>query len=94
MPTDCSADRFDFGVVEGRAVEAAFDAGLVTSDAGALLLKTADRAIGLIGRFAACFHDERRPELAFRKSRHSVSGTRGLRLEQRPYGQYFISSQQ
>jgi hypothetical protein len=44
-------------------VEAAFDAGLVTSDAGALLLKTTDRAIGLMDRFAACFHDERRQHL-------------------------------
>ncbi|MDT7816879.1 MAG: hypothetical protein QOJ42_6795, partial [Acidobacteriaceae bacterium] len=38
MPTECSAEQFDFGIVEGRAVEAAFDAGLVTSDAGGLLL--------------------------------------------------------
>ena len=45
MPTECSAERFDFGIVEGRAVEAAFDAGLVTSDAGALLLGATDRAI-------------------------------------------------
>jgi hypothetical protein len=44
-------------------VDAAFDAGLVTSDAGALLLKATDRAIGLIDRFAACFHDERQPHL-------------------------------
>jgi hypothetical protein len=44
-------------------VEAAFDAGLVTSDAGALLLGATDRAIGMMGRFAACFHDERHPEL-------------------------------
>jgi hypothetical protein len=43
-------------------VEAAFDAGLVTSDAGALLLGATDRAIGMMDRFAACFHDERRPE--------------------------------
>src|SRR5579864_963432 len=63
MPTECSAESFDFGMVEGRAVEAAFDAGLVTSDAGALLLKAADRAIGLIDRFAACFHDERQQHL-------------------------------
>ena len=49
MPTDCSAERFDFGTVEGRAVEAAFDAGLVTSDAGGLLLGATDRAIGMIG---------------------------------------------
>ena len=44
-------------------MEAAFDAGLVTSDAGALLLRATDRAIGLMDRFAACFHDERRRDL-------------------------------
>ncbi len=63
MPTECSAECFDFGIVEGRPVEAAFDGGLVTSDAGALLLGATDRAIGMMGRFAACFHDERRAEL-------------------------------
>jgi DDE family transposase len=62
MPTECSAKRLDFGTVEGRTVEAAFDGGLVTSDAGALLLGATDRAIDLVRRFAACFHDERRPE--------------------------------
>jgi hypothetical protein len=40
MPTECSAQSFDFGAVEGRYVEAAFDGGLLTSDAGALLLGT------------------------------------------------------
>jgi hypothetical protein len=43
-------------------VEAAFDAGLVTSDAGALLLGATDRAIRMMDRFALCFHDKRRPE--------------------------------
>ena len=36
----------------------------MTSDAGALLLGAADRAIRLTERFAACFSDRRRPELA------------------------------
>ena len=63
MPTECSAECIDFGMVEGRPVEAAFDGGLVTSDAGALLLGATDRAIGLTDRFAACFHDARRQEL-------------------------------
>jgi hypothetical protein len=76
MPTDCSAERFDFGTVEGRAVEAAFDAGLVTSDAGGLLLGATDRAIGMIGRFAACFHDERRPDLI----EHGVATLVGQRV--------------
>jgi hypothetical protein len=44
-------------------VVAAFDGGAITSDAGALLLGATDRAIGMMKRFAACFHDERRPHL-------------------------------
>jgi len=76
MPTECSAELFDFGMVEGRALEAAFDAGLVTSDAGALLLGATDRAIGMMGRFAACFHDERRPELI----EHEVATLVGQRV--------------
>jgi DDE family transposase len=76
MPTECSAELFDFGMVEGRAVEAAFDAGLVTSDAGALLLGATDRAIGMMGRFAACFHDERRPNLI----EHEVATLVGQRV--------------
>jgi hypothetical protein len=59
MPTQCSRDLFGFAPVEGRRVEAAFDGGDATSDAGALLLGATDRAIGLVGRFAACFDDGR-----------------------------------
>ena len=59
MPTECSQDSFDFGTVEGRRVVGAFDGGLITSDAGALLLGATDKAIRLIERFAACFRDGR-----------------------------------
>jgi hypothetical protein len=45
MPTQCSAGLFGFAPVEGRRVEAGFDGGTITSDAGALLLGAADRAI-------------------------------------------------
>ena len=76
MPTECSAECFDFGVVEGRSVEAAFDAGLVTSDAGALLLGATDRAIGMMDRLAACFHDERRAGLI----EHEVATLVGQRV--------------
>jgi hypothetical protein len=44
-------------------VVAAFDGGTVTSDAGALLLKRTDEAIGLIDRLAGCFVDKRDPDL-------------------------------
>src|SRR5437016_5539142 len=76
MPTECSAECFDFGIVEGRPVEAAFDAGLVTSDAGALLLGATDRAIGMMDRLAACFHDERRAGLI----EHEVATLVGQRV--------------
>ena len=62
MPTECSADLFGFAPVDGREVVAAFDGGAISSDAGALLLGATDRAIGMMDRFAACFHDVRRPE--------------------------------
>ena len=63
MPTECSPDFFGFEPVEGRAVIAAFDAGAVTSDAGALLLGATDRAIRMMDRLASCFDDVRCPEL-------------------------------
>ena len=76
MPPECRTESFDFGKVEGRVVDAAFDGGLVTSDAGALLLKTTDRAVGLINRFAACFHDGRRADLI----EHEVATLVGQRV--------------
>ena len=76
MTTNCSTDLFGFTDVEGREVVAAFDGGAITSDAGALLLGAADRAIGLIDRFAACFHDERCPELI----EHTVATLVGQRV--------------
>ena len=40
-----------------------FDGGMITSDAGGLLLREANEAFGVIGQFAACFRDHRDPEL-------------------------------
>jgi hypothetical protein len=76
MPTDCSPDRFEFARVEGRAVVAAFDGGAITSDAGALLLGAADRAIGLVRRFAGCFADHRAAD----QVEHSVASLVGQRV--------------
>ena len=63
MQTQCSAKSHAFARVESRQVVAAFDGGAVSSDAGALLLGSTDRVIGLVERFAGCFHDQRRPDL-------------------------------
>jgi hypothetical protein len=62
MQTECSADLFDFGVVEGRLVVAGFDGGTITSDVGALLLRETDRSLDLFRRFAACFRDSRQQD--------------------------------
>ena len=76
MQTECIADRFEFTAVEKRRVEAGFDGGQMTSDAGALLLGATDRAIGLIDRFASCFEDRRCQELV----EHSVGTLAGQRV--------------
>jgi hypothetical protein len=52
MQTECSADQFGFAPVEKHLVVAKFDGGKITSDAGALLLGQADRAIRLIARLS------------------------------------------
>src|SRR6266704_2190112 len=61
MPTECSAELFEFAAIERRSVVAGFDGGTITSDAGALLLSATDRAIRVMGRFAECFIDRRCP---------------------------------
>ena len=62
MPTECTTAQFEFEGFERRWVVAAFDGGALTSDAGALLLRHTDRAIGLIARMAACFADHRKQD--------------------------------
>jgi len=59
MQTECIPELFEFAPVDHRRVEAGFDGGHVTSDAGVLLLARTDRAIGLLDRFAWCFRDVR-----------------------------------
>ena len=72
MPTHCSATGMAFGRAGGRELVAAFDGGRVTSDAGALLLGGTDRAIRLLDRFAACFHDGRHPAFVTHRVRSLV----------------------
>ena len=85
MPTECSGNLFGFTPVEGREVVAAFDGGAITSDAGALLLGATDRAIGMMERFAACFHDERNQDLIEHEvvTHWSASGCSGSRSAMR-----------
>ena len=59
MPTECTPTQLAFEGFQGRQVVGAFDGGAVTSNAGALLLREADRAINLTPQVARCFRDGR-----------------------------------
>ncbi len=76
MQTDCNTGKFDFGEAEGRRIEARFDGGTLTSNAGALLLGKVDKALRLTQRLSACFVDGRNPVLI----EHEVETLLGQRL--------------
>ena len=76
MQTECSAELLAFAPVGRREVVGSFDGGAITSDAGAVLLRATDRAIGLVKRFGKCFIDRRDPELI----EHSVETLVGQRV--------------
>ncbi|RPI34227.1 MAG: IS1380 family transposase, partial [Hyphomicrobiaceae bacterium] len=67
MPAECNSGQLIFEGFEGRQVVGAFDGGAVTSNAGATLLREADRAIGLSAKVAGCFCDGRATELVVHK---------------------------
>jgi hypothetical protein len=50
-----------FARISGKKVEADFEGGNVTSDAGALFLREAERQVGVIGRLCSALKDHRDP---------------------------------
>jgi hypothetical protein len=61
MRTECSSIQLEFQGLGCRKVEAAFDAGHVTGDAGGLLLREVACATRMMQRVASCFRDTRDP---------------------------------
>jgi hypothetical protein len=57
--TECTTEKLIFEGVGRRRVEADFSGGQVSSDGGVLLVREADRRIGLSERMADCFVDYR-----------------------------------
>ena len=76
MQTECSPTLFEFEPVERHKVVTGFDGGIITSDAGGLLLGQLDRGLGLIRRMAACFTDRRDARLL----EHTVETLVGQRV--------------
>ena len=61
MGTQCTAAQLQFHSFGRRDVVARFDAGHLSSDGGAVLLREADRRLDLTRRMAECFADGRQP---------------------------------
>ncbi len=75
--TQCIPERMEFQRLGCRDVTAAADGGAITSDAGALLLREAERSVNLIAGLATCFEDGRDP----RRVEHEL----GALVRQRVY---------
>ena len=58
--TLCTQELFTFPACKRRKINVQFDGGSVTSDGGSLLLRQADRMLGLTQKAAALLHDPRR----------------------------------
>jgi hypothetical protein len=76
--TECSQETLAFTAHFSRRTEAAFTAGQVSSDGGALLVREVDRKINLLSRLSSCFSDGR--------SRLLVKHQMSEMLAQRIYG--------
>jgi len=76
--TNCNQSEFKFPRCKRRKVEASFTGGHVSSDAGVVLLRQADRKIGLTSSVAGALTESRRKK----SCRHSLVSL----LRQRVYG--------
>jgi len=63
METQCTPAQLEFHALGRREVVGKFDGGNITSDAGGLLLREAEKRTGILREFAQAFEDLRDPDL-------------------------------
>jgi hypothetical protein len=61
--TDCTTKPIEFSRLKRRKIQADFNGGTLTSDAGAVLLREVDRGLGLIDALNSCIPDPRYQDL-------------------------------
>jgi hypothetical protein len=76
--TKCIPLSYQFSKLKNRKVEVQFSGGEISSDGGALLLREADRKLGITNQLAKLFPDQRKQN----KVTHSLL----TMLKQRIYG--------
>ena len=67
---------FEFPSVARKKVSATFDGGMLSSDAGVLLLRNVEKQLGLAHRISACLKDKRDPDFI----KHTVEEMLRLRM--------------
>ena len=72
MP-NCTADTMSFGRLGRCEIEANFEGGALSSDGGLMLLRQADRRIGLSKAVAAALHDPRHQDMIAHEMRDLVA---------------------
>ena len=68
METQCIQEQLVFHQLGRRGVIGRFDGGVISSDAGGVLLREVEKRCGVLKRVAGCFRDYRDPE----RIEHSV----------------------
>ena len=78
METQCIQEQMAFQQLGRREVIGRFDGGMISSDAGGLVLREVERCFGILKRFSGCFRDYRDPQ----RTEHSIETL----ISQRVYG--------
>ena len=71
--TDCTQRPLPFSSVGKKKIQADFNGGRLTSDGGVLLLREADKRLGLIDAIADCLQDPRHPSLIKHSQREMLA---------------------
>ena len=78
METQCIQEQMVFQQLGRREVIGRFDGGMISSDAGGLVLREVERCFGILKRFSGCFRDYRDAQ----RIEHSIETL----ISQRVYG--------